>query len=604
MPTRFHRIRALILASLLLSGLAALGYRLYDLQVLRHEVLAQAVNRQHERQVKLPAQRGMITDCNGNVLAQSMILRAVTLDPVAIRMWDERRASRHLPLEIPILVRLLADQLGLSHAEVQEKLQRNSRYVVLKKKVADDVARHLQETLRQQGLQRGILFTDDPLRMYPNGQLMSHVLGYVNAENRGMDGVEAVMQSDLQGQDGWRRIECDNRGNEIVVYRNEDFAPRNGSTVVLTLDQGIQNITEQELDRAVRQYHPESAVAIVMRPSTGEILALADRPTFDPNSTDKKIEDLQNHALSVINEPGSTFKIVTVAAALDQRIVTLNDIIHCEGGKFFYEGRYLHDHEAYDNLSVTMVLVHSSNIGAAKIALMLGKERMYAAMRAFGFGEKAFGSQPTERWPGEVSGIVHPPKDWSKVSITRVAMGHEVGVTPIQMISAMCAVANGGNLMQPQIIKKVMDEKGCVVREFFPRVRRRVVDQKAARDLTEALKQVVSKEGTAAKAALPGFVVAGKTGTAWKWINGDYARDQYISSFVGFFPADDPELCIYVMLDNPKGKDRYGGSVAGPAFREIGMRVASYLNLRPTVPSFVNPADPSLLPASNTGGGR
>ncbi len=599
MPTRFHRLRASLIALLLVMGLVALGYRLYRLQVIDHEKLAQEANRRHEQRIKLPAVRGAISDCNGNILAQTMILRSVAVDPQRVRDLEKQRIEKKMPPGIPEFIRQVGEQLLLPRAEVEEKLSRPSRYIVLKRKVPEETVRALQEALKPTKFGGALIVEDDPMRIYPNGQLMSHVIGYVDSEQRGVDGVELLMQSDLQGQDGWRRIERDRHGREIVVYRDEDFSPRNGYTVVLTLDQAVQNIVEQELDRAVQQYRPNSAVAIVMRPATGEILALANRPTFDPNAPDKQIDSLRNRAVSDLNEPGSTFKIVTVAAALDQRIVALNDIIWCENGKWLHEGRYLHDHEPYGNLSVTMVLVHSSNIGAAKIALMLGDERMWRAMRDFGFGEKAFGSQPTERWPGEVRGIVNPLRQWSKVSITRVAMGHEVAVTPLQMINAMCAIANGGNLMQPQIIKRVVDENGGVVREFFPKVRRRVVDQKAARQVTEALEQVVSKEGTAAKAALAGFKVAGKTGTAWKWFNGQYLPEEYISSFIGFFPADNPELCIYVMLDNPKGRDRYGGSVAAPTFREIALRAASYLNLKPSFPpAMVCPADPTLVPAA------
>lgn len=583
MLTPFHHYRVLIVAVLLLAGLGRLAYRLYDLQVSNHAKLSRVVNRMHERLVQLHATRGAIFDCNENLLAHSAPVQTIALDSLEIQKEEARRAKSGRPSGMADLVAVLAEQLELPKAEVEGKLKEAGRYVVLKHKVVQETARRLEQTLEQKRL-KGVIFGDDQMRIYPNGPLMSHVLGYVNAEGRGMDGVEGLMQAELQGQDGWRKIERDNRGREIVIFRNEDFSARNGYSVVLTLDQAIQNIVEQELDRAVQQHSPDSAVAIVMRPATGEVLAMASRPTFDPNAADKRIDTLRNRAVSDLMEPGSTFKIVAVASALDQRILTLNDTIWCENGKFLYGGRYLNDHEAYGNLSVLQVLVHSSNIGAAKIALMLGKDLMYQGMRLFGFGERAFDNGKGQGWPGEIRGIVHPLSDWTKVSITRVAMGHEVGVTPIQMVNAMCALANGGNLMRPQMIKRVMDENGRVVREFFPFVRRRVVDQKAARGMTEALQQVVSKEGTAERAAVPGFVVAGKTGTAQKVVNGEYAHDQFVASFCGYFPAEEPELCIYVMLDNPKGKEYFGGKAAAPVFREIAIRTASYLNLRPSAP--------------------
>lgn len=600
-PTQRHRIHILLVGVLLFAGLAALGWRLYGLHVTRHVELAREVNRQHERRVKLPSIRGLIVDCNANVLAHSVPVRTVVVDPHAVREDMARRLKARRPSGRGDLARILSQELTLPREEVERKLDAAGRYVVLKRKVPEETVQRLQETLKQQRL-RGLIFEDDQIRVYPNGSLMSHVLGYVNAEQRGMEGVERMMQNDLGGEDGWRWIECDNRGREILIFRNEDFPARNGYSVMLTLDQAIQNIVEQELERAVQRFHPDDAVVIVMRPATGEILAMTSRPTFDPNAIGSQMDALRNRAVADENEPGSTFKIVTVAAGLDQRIVNLSDVIWCENGRFLYGGRFLNDHEPFGHLTVAQVLERSSNIGVAKIALMLGKERMHQAMRNFGCGERALGEKPLERWPSEIRGTIHPLRNWSKVSITRVSMGHEVAVTPLQMANAICALANGGNLMRPQIIKRVLDQNGKVVREFFPQVRRRVVDRRAAQQMTEALKRVVSKEGTAMKAAIPGFEVAGKTGTAQKLVNREYVHDQFVSSFIGYFPANDPEICIYAMLDNPKGKDRTGGSVAAPLFHDIGVRVASYLNLKPTMePVAPGAGDASIIPVSNRG---
>jgi cell division protein FtsI/penicillin-binding protein 2 len=573
----------MIVAALLLAGFGRVAYRLYDLQVVNHEKLSRVVEEMHIRRVPLRAMRGTILDCNENVLAHSVPVRTIALDPREIRNEEARRAKARRPSGLSELASILAGQLEMPLAEVGQRIQDPGRYVVLKHKVSQEVSRRLERMLAEKRL-KGVVFEDDQMRVYPNGSLMSHVLGYVNAEGRGVDGAECLMQAELRGQDGWRKIERDNRGREIVIFRNEDFAARNGYRVVLTLDQAIQNIAEQELDRAVLQHRPDSAVAIVMRPSTGEVLAMTNRPTFDPNAANKEIDYLRNRAVSDLIEPGSTFKIVAVAAALNERIVTLDTKIFCENGRWLYQGRWLTDHEPYGWLTVEEVLIHSSNIGAAKIALLLDKERMHRAMREFGFGEKSFDCERVSGWPGEVRGIVHPLRNWSGVSITRIAMGHEVGVTPIQMINAMCALANGGNLMRPQIIKRVTDENDRVIREFYPFVRRKVIDLKAGEEMKEALRQVVSKAGTAERAAIPGFIAAGKTGTAQKVVNGEYANDQFVASFCGFFPLDEPELCIYVMLDNPKGKEYYGGAIAAPVFREIAIRSASYLNLKPTNP--------------------
>ena len=587
------------MAGLLLAGFGGLGYRLYDLQIIRHKELAQAVNRTHEQRIRLPALRGTIFDRNNNLLAHSVPVQTVVVDPWLVQREEESRAKDGRSPVMPEMTALLCARLGLSKDEVSRRLKAPGRYAILRRKVPQETTKQLEEDLRKKRL-RGVIFEDDQMRTYPNGSLMSHVLGYVNAENRGMDGVEYLMQTELQGQDGWRKISRDRRGREIVIFRNEDFSARNGYRVVLTLDQAIQNIAERELDRAVERHHPDSAVAIVMRPATGEVLAMASRPTFDPNSNAKQVETLKNRAVADLMEPGSTFKVVTVAAALDHRILSLDDTVWCENGKFLYADRYLNDHEPYGMLTTTGVLVHSSNIGAAKIALMLGNDRMHRAMRSFGFGEMAFGERPGECWPGEIRGVVHPLRNWSQVSITRVAMGHEVGATAIQMANAMCALANGGNLMRPQMIKRLVDENGNVVREFLPQVRRRVMDREAAREMTRALRQVVGKKGTAERAQVPGFAVAGKTGTAQKVVHGRYAHDQFAASFIGYFPADDPELCVYVMLDSPKGGEYTGGAVAAPVFREIAAQSASYLNLKPSRRLFP-PNDAGVLPAANMG---
>jgi cell division protein FtsI/penicillin-binding protein 2 len=579
--TRSPTFRMLVVAIPMLVVMAGLGGRLYYLQVISHPELSQTVKKMHERLVRLPALRGMILDCNENILANSVTVRTVIVDPKFIRDEDQKRLKAKKPAQAPELVSILSEQLALPRSEVAKKLAETKRYVVLKKKVPEETVQNLQSILKREKL-RGVIFEDDQIRVYPNGPLMSHVLGYVNSEQKGMDGVELLMGNELQGQDGWRKGDVDRRGREIPVFRSEDFPARNGCKVVLTLDQAIQNIVEQELQVAVQKYRPEGATVIVMRPETGEILALANRPTFDPNSPDKQIETLKNLAVTDLIEPGSTFKIAPIASALDHRIISLDDTIYCENGRFLYAGRYLHDHKPHGNLTVVGVMVESSNIGAAKIALMLGKERFYHTIINFGFGERAFGDG-NEGWPGEVRGIVHPIKDWTKLSITRLAMGHEVSVTPIQMVTAMCAIANGGNLMKPMIVKKVVDFDGNVVRENFAQVRRRVVDHKAAALTTQALTQVVTKEGTALKAAIPGFKVAGKTGTAQKIVDGKYSNDKVVSSFCGYFPAEKPEVCIYVMLDDPKAKEHTGGAVAAPIFKEMGVRIASYLNLKPTL---------------------
>jgi len=420
-----------------------------------------------------------------------------------------------------------------------------------------------------------------------------HVIGFMNADHQGVQGIEAQEDEYLRGHEGFRYTERDGTGQELVAYRGEEHAPRDGYNVRLTLDMNLQNIVETELDAACKQYKPKKAIVILMRPQTGEILAMANRPNFDPNDVRTETPDalaaheadLKNCAITDEMEPGSTFKMVTAAGALNEHMVSPDSTIFCENGAFNYGGRILHDHHAYGDLSVDDILIKSSNIGAAKLGLGLGEGRLYSYIRAFGFGERTGISLP-----GEIPGLVPPPQRWSKLSITHIPMGQEVAVTPLQTITAMSAIANGGHLMMPQIVHDITDEKGAVISTFPPVEIRQVITPESARELTEAFKGVVSPRGTAALAKVPGFDTAGKTGTAEK-INpkGGYLPGKYIVSFCGYLPADDPAFVCFVMLDDAQTTpdQDYGGQVAGPVFERIGEKVARYMNLvpQPDVPA-------------------
>jgi cell division protein FtsI/penicillin-binding protein 2 len=350
---------------------------------------------------------------------------------------------------------------------------------------------------------------------------------------------------------------------------------------VLTIDAGIQHIVETELAEAMKKHTPISASAIVIRPKTGEILAMATLPTFDPNNPGGVPEAYRkNRIITDISEPGSTFKIVVVSGALNENLVNLQDRFDCEHGQFYYAGKLLRDHHGYGMLSVEEIITFSSNIGAAKIGFRLGEQGVYDYVKGFGFGERT-GIPLT----GEVRGIVHPVKNWNKLSISRIPMGHEIASTPLQMVMAMSTIANGGKLMRPMLVDRLEDQHGHAVVKYQPQMVRQTVSPAAAREMVTALKTVVSDKGTAAKAALEYYIVAGKTGTAQKsGPNGvGYMPGQYFSSFIGFFPADNPELCISVVLDDPNN-GYYGGTTAAPFFHNIAERSASYLNLRPEKP--------------------
>ncbi|MEY2550023.1 MAG: hypothetical protein QOG12_167, partial [Verrucomicrobiota bacterium] len=368
---------------------------------------------------------------------------------------------------------------------------------------------------------------------------------------------------------------------EIVLYRGQERAPRDGYQVHLTIDLNLQNIVENEIDAAVREYSPQKATIILMRPQTGEILAMANRPNYDLNErAEAKPEQMKNRAIIDMMEPGSTFKIVSAAAALNERKVRPDTTIFCENGLWNFGGKPLHDHKAYGELSVQDILVKSSNIGAAKLALSIGEQKFYEYIRRFGFGDRT-----GIELPGEIPGVIRSPQSWSKISITRIPMGHEVGVTPLQMTVAMATIANGGKLITPRIVKSITTESGKTITTFSPTVLRQVISPETAAQVGNALRGVVSDRGTAAAAAVPGFTISGKTGTAQKVDpRGGYEHGKYVVSFSGYLPSDHPEFVGIVVLDDAKTSNpelNYGGLVAGPIFARIAEKAARYLDLQP-----------------------
>jgi cell division protein FtsI/penicillin-binding protein 2 len=542
------------------------SFRLIYLQMIMHDWGTEKAVERHGRKPTIYAERGTIVDANNEVLAHNV--------PVKMAVAD----ATHL-VDIDATVRLVSDELKIPAGELAEKLRSGRPYIVLKHEVPDAIAAGLKEKLDARKL-RGISFEHESTRIYPNGSMLCHVIGFTDSENHGIQGVEASMDEYLRGQNGYRYIEHDPSGREIVLYRGQERAPRNGYQVQLTIDLNLQNIVENEIDAAMREFRPKKATIILLRPQTGEVLAMANRPNFNLNErADAKEEEKKNRAIADMMEPGSTFKIVPVAAALNEGKVQPDSIIFCENGVFAYGGSKLHDHKRYGDLSVQDILVKSSNIGAAKLALMLGDLKFYEYMRRFGFGELT-----GIELPGEFHGRIYPPRAWSKNSITHMPMGHEVGVTALQMTVAMAAIANGGKLMMPRIVKSVTDEDGKVISNLKPVELRQVISPQTARQIGNALRGVVSDRGTAAAAAVPGFTIAGKTGTAEK-LGPDrhYERDKSVVSFAGYLPADHPEFVGLVVLDEAQTTPElnYGGQVAGPIFSRVAEKAARYLDLVP-----------------------
>ena len=542
------------------------SFRLIYLQMIKHDQYAGLAAEKHVIKQPIFAERGTILDANNEVLAHNVPVETVVAD--ASRLND-----------VDATVDLVSNELKLPRGEVSEKLHTDRRYIVLKREVAKANADSLRQKLRAKNL-RGIYFEQDATRIYPNGAMLCHVIGFTDFDHKGIQGVEGSLDEYLHGQDGYRYIEHNRVGQEIVLYRGQERAPRNGYQVHLTVDLNLQNIVENEIDAAVREYSPKKATIILMRPQTGEILAMANRPAFDLNQrSEAKPEQMKNRAICDMMEPGSTFKIVTAAAAINEHKFGLESFIFCEKGIWNYGGTPLHDHAAFSDLSVKDILVKSSNIGAAKMAVTLGDQKFYEYIRRFGFGERT-----GVELPGEIPGLIRSPSSWSKISITRIPMGHEIGVTPLQMATAMCTIANGGKLMTPRIVKSITTADGKTVSTLKPITLRQVITPQTANQIGTALRGVVSDRGTAAAAAVPGFTIAGKTGTAQKvGPHGGYEKGKEVVSFCGYLPAENPQFVGLVVLDDAQTKpeQNYGGTVAGPIFSRIAEKAARYLDLEP-----------------------
>ena len=568
------RARILTVTIGLAVAFTAVSARLIYIQLVKQQEYREEAIRLHTSGEPIPAQRGSILDAGGRVLAQSVPRIEVRLDG---KILAER------PQELPVLAMLL----GVSAEWLRGQIDPQNRY----QKIADGVNADLEGKLRAAQL-RSIRLERKTIRDYPNGTETSQVLGFVNLRDMtvgsdrtvsfevGEGGIEKSMDRYLKGLPGERRIIRDAKRREIPYFRLSDRPARDGYHVVLTVDQGIQHIAEREADRLVEQYQPENLHILIIRPATGEILAMVSRPNFDPNHRDTfQPEAMKERAISDAYEPGSTFKIVTLAAGLNEGVADLGSTFFCENGQMLMAGHWLKDHEPYGLLTLREVIAKSSNIGMAKLATLIGEEKLHHYGRLFGFGARAQKGEGI--LPGETSGTLHPLKKWTKVSLTRFPMGYEIAVTNLQMALAYAAIANGGKRMEPRLIKAVVDRDNRVVMQFLPRVVCQVVRPEVAKQVTEALRGVVSDEGTAGEAQVPGFEVAGKTGTAQKYTPQGYVN-KYRASFIGYLPAQKPEFVVSILVDDPKGKKYYGGQVAGPAFREIAKHVAEQLNLNRT----------------------
>jgi len=576
------RARIGVVCALVALVFTVYSARLIHLQVAKHDEYARLAAEKHTMRMVIHARRGMIFDRNGELLASNLPVHTVVADGSHIK-------------NPAALARVAAPFLGLPEKELTAKLTTDRKYLVVAKELPDDKAVALGKAMQDANL-RGLYFEQDAVRTYPNGAVLGHVLGFLDHEGNGIQGIELTMEKYLRGKDGFRFIERDRTGREIMLYRGQEQSAEHGMNIRLTIDMGLQAILEEEMETAFRDLKPEMAVALMIDPKTGEILAMTNRPNFDPNNPgDTKPEQMKNRAIIDMIEPGSTFKIVVASGAITEGKVKESTGIFCENGNFAYGGRILRDTHSYGTMNVHDILVKSSNIGSAKMALMMGDDKFYEYVRRFGFGERT-----GIELPGEIPGIVHPPSRWDKLTITRMPMGQALAVTPLQITLGMSVIANGGHLMAPQIVRSVTDADGQVVLDKPPRLVREVIPDKTASFVREALAGVVEPGGTATLAKVDGFRVAGKTGTAQKVSPaGGYAAGKYVASFVGFLPVEDPRFVCLVLVDDPKvaSSVAYGGLIAAPIFSRIGEKAARYLDLVPSMK-----AEPATATALNNSG--
>jgi cell division protein FtsI (penicillin-binding protein 3) len=553
-PSRGRRYCLLVL---MLAGFGIILFRLVTLQVLQAAELTARADRQHQKSVTLEGARGTVIDRHGKVLAMNVEVPSIFGVPTSLD--NPANAAR-----------FLSPVLHIRREEIEKKLRQDKHFVWLARKIEPEQGHRLEQLSID-----GIGMVMEGRRFYPKGPLLAHVLGFVGMDGIGLEGLERRYETQLHGEKRMTILQRDALGRTVFPKGLREQVPAPGHALTLTIDEVIQYIAEKELEQAVDHSRAKSGTIIVLEPQSGAILAMAVSPRFDPNAVAALTADRwRNRALTDTYEPGSTMKVVVAAAALEERVMMPGSMLFGENGRMTVASTTIHDHEKLGWMTFAEMIQKSSNIGAAKTGMLLGESRLYRYLQAFGFGQRT-----DVDLPGEVAGLLKSPREWGRRSIASISMGQEVGVTPLQMVSAVAAIANDGVLMKPYVVSGMRDQKGQLVKETFPHVKRRVVSPVTARTLTTILEGVVTS-GTGTKAAIPGFRVAGKTGTAQKVDprTGAYSSALSVGSFVGFVPADSPRLAMIVVIDEPQG-EAWGGVVAAPVFRRVGEQVLTYLGV-------------------------
>lgn len=624
-PTSFRR-RCLFLCLTFVVGLSALSARLIYLQVVMAEDYAKQSDRVSIRKEILRATRGCIVDTNNQLIARNIPRALLALDkklltdtgPASLSLankelretkewaqWDRKTRDRKIKSRasnmkdemtaeaiienhIDHVITVFARPLGMTHAELRQRMkldQKKKKYVVIKKDLSEDDAENLKKLAREHSIVHAFVFEELQKRWYVMPEMAAHIIGYTDHESDGKSGIEKRMNDYMAGKDGYVKNHRDKFDLLAVAKPQEISPPRHGLNIQLTLDMGLQAILEEELRAGLSEFESQKGTIVLMRPETGELLAMASYPSYNLNTRENVVKHGFDFSTQAIYEPGSTFKVIAAAGALDKGLVTPQTEIFCHHGLYRKGSVRVPDHHPYGNLTVEQVLAKSSNPGAYKLALRLGRKNYYDYVSAFGFGKKT-----NIAMAGESAGVVRNtgnPTDFSRISY-----GYAVSVTPLQVACAYSAIANGGMLMRPLLVKSIMANDGTTIMNYKPEPVRRVIQAKTAMQMRKALATVVDIKGTAKRAKVEGYKVAGKTGTTVK-INtkeGGYLQGRYTVSFAGMMPAEKPAFVCVVVVDDPQTNEvkRYGGTIAAPIFAKVAARVANRMGLEPT-----EPIDPS-----------
>ena len=553
----YIRISLLILVVVIWMGVIL--WRLVSLQVYQRDRLAQRGKIQRERTIKLDPKRGRIYDRNGKELAVNVEMTSIYALPTEVTN-PSQTASK------------LAKVLSVKRTILEKRLRSNKSFVWIERKVEPELSQQIRELKLP-----GIGFLKEDKRYYPQGKLASHVVGFAGVDSQGLNGLEYLYDREISGESGMELT--------LIDAKSRDFLPEGiarkeatyGNDIVLNIDAIIQYIAEKELAEKVRATGAKGGSVVIMNPRTGEVLAIANQPDYDPNNFARYAESSwRNRAVTDIYEPGSTFKILLLAMALEEKVVGLDDHFYCGEGGIEVAGSYIRDHKPYGVLSTRQIIEYSSNVGAIIIGSRIGKQKLYHHVQRYGFGEKT-----RIDLPGESGGIILPLRKWSGVSVGSISIGQEISVTPLQLLTIASAIANEGYVMTPLVVNKVLSRRGELLKEFSPSPVRRIISPQTAQQLLSIMIAVVER-GTGTAAKIPGYTIAGKTGTAQKFdpVAQRYGPDKYIASFIGFLPADDPVIAMLVVIDEPHDS-YYGGEVAAPLFKQIAQQLVKYLRIPP-----------------------